>query len=82
MIRRALTLSKGDQISPEDLSIPTGETDHAPRPCKTEPASMAFHEKEAIRKALNHTTGNRRAAAKLLGISEATLYRRIKLYSI
>ncbi|KUL28612.1 Fis family transcriptional regulator [Chlorobium limicola] len=82
VIRRALTLSKGDQISPEDLSIPTGETDHAPRPCKTEPASMAFHEKEAIRKALNHTTGNRRAAAKLLGISEATLYRRIKLYSI
>jgi len=43
---------------------------------------MAFHEKEAIRKALKKTIGNRRAAAKLLGISEATLYRRIKLYSI
>ncbi|NTV07292.1 MAG: sigma-54-dependent Fis family transcriptional regulator [Chlorobium limicola] len=82
VIRRALTLSKGDHISPEDLSIPTGETDHDPRSCKAEPASMAFHEKETIRKALNHTTGNRRAAAKLLGISEATLYRRIKLYSI
>ncbi len=82
VIRRALTLSKGDHISPEDLSIPIGETDHDPHLCKTEPSSMAFHEKEAIRKALNHTTGNRRAAAKLLGISEATLYRRIKLYSI
>jgi len=43
---------------------------------------MAYHEKEAIRKALNQTTGNRREAARLLGISEATLYRRIKLYSI
>jgi len=46
------------------------------------PASIASHEKDAIRKALHQTTGNRRAAAELLGISEATLYRRLKMYSI
>ncbi|NTW62745.1 MAG: sigma-54-dependent Fis family transcriptional regulator, partial [Chlorobiaceae bacterium] len=82
VIRCAVTLSKGDMIDQEDLSIPLSCSDELPVSAAAESSSMAFHEKEAIRKALNKTIGNRRAAAKLLGISEATLYRRIKLYSI
>jgi len=39
-------------------------------------------EKEAILKALSFTKGNKRKAALLLGLSERTLYRKIKEYSI
>jgi two-component system response regulator HydG len=80
IIRSALTFSKGAVIEPDDLFISI-----CPEPeiqAVVPSSSMAYHEKEAIRKALNQTTGNRRAAARILGISEATLYRRIKLYSI
>jgi transcriptional regulator with PAS, ATPase and Fis domain len=39
-------------------------------------------EKEAIQNALDVTRGNKRNAAKLLKISERTLYRKIKEYDI
>lgn len=39
-------------------------------------------EKEAILNALNFTKGNKRKTAKLLGLSERTLYRKIKEYGI
>ncbi len=39
-------------------------------------------EREAIREALRSTDGNRRKAADLLGISERTLYRKIKEYGL
>ncbi len=39
-------------------------------------------EKEAIKNALEQTRGNKRSAAKLLNISERTLYRKIKEYDL
>ena len=39
-------------------------------------------EKEAIKNALNYTRGNKRDAAKMLKISERTLYRKIKEYEL
>jgi transcriptional regulator with PAS, ATPase and Fis domain len=39
-------------------------------------------EKQAIIDALTKTANNRQAAAKLLGISERTLYRKIKEYKL
>jgi transcriptional regulator with PAS, ATPase and Fis domain len=39
-------------------------------------------EKEAIINALEQTRGSKRQAAKLLNISERTLYRKIKEYQI
>lgn len=44
--------------------------------------SMDEMEKEHIRHALEKTEGNRRDAAKLLNISERTLYRKIKEYEL
>jgi len=44
--------------------------------------SMEEVEKELIRKTLEKTGGNRRDAAKLLGKSERTLYRKIKDYNL
>lgn len=82
VIRSAVAFSAGDTIRSGELSIPV--TSSAGTLCAGPAATstIAFHEKEAIRKALEKTIGNRRAAAKLLGISEATLYRRLKLYCI
>jgi DNA-binding NtrC family response regulator len=44
--------------------------------------SMAQIERSAIKEALNRHTGNRRKAAEALGISERTLYRKIKEYGL
>ena len=39
-------------------------------------------EREAIRNTLKMTGGNREQAAKILGIGERTLYRKIKEYGL
>ncbi len=39
-------------------------------------------EKEAIRRALRHNNGSRKAACKEIGMSERTLYRKIKEYNL
>jgi two-component system response regulator HydG len=39
-------------------------------------------EKQAIRETLRTTQGNREQAAKLLGIGERTLYRKLKEYGL
>jgi DNA-binding NtrC family response regulator len=44
--------------------------------------SLAQMEREAIQRALMQSAGNRRKASEMLGISERTLYRKIKEYGI
>ncbi len=44
--------------------------------------SLEFHEKQLIQKALRKHNGRRKDAAQELGISERTLYRKIKQYSL
>ena len=46
------------------------------------PGNLEHIEREAIREALAATAGNRRKAARRLGISERTLYRRIREYKL
>lgn len=46
------------------------------------PASMQEHEKQAIVMALDAAHGHRRTAATILGIGEATLYRKLKRYGL
>ncbi len=48
----------------------------------SESLSLQDNEKEMIRKALRRHSGKRKAAANELGISERTLYRKIKEYNI
>jgi DNA-binding NtrC family response regulator len=47
-----------------------------------EPRDLDEIEREAIQQALVANGGNRRKAAKQLGISERTLYRRLKEYGL
>ena len=49
---------------------------------KDEPISIEDVEKEAIRKALERSEGNRKEAAATLRMSERTLYRKIKEYGL
>jgi two-component system response regulator HydG len=44
--------------------------------------SLELIEKRAIRETLRLTAGNREQAAKLLGIGERTLYRKLKEYGL
>jgi DNA-binding NtrC family response regulator len=46
------------------------------------PSNLTHLEIEAIKDALKQVSGNRRQAAKLLGIGERTLYRKIRQYGL
>lgn len=77
----ALVFAKDGIITPEDLPPPIGT--HLPVEKTTLKAgTLASYELEAIKNALVEAKANRRTAANILDISEATLYRKIKEYSL
>jgi DNA-binding NtrC family response regulator len=82
MIRSAMAFSAGDTIGPDDLPIKLPPVDGSPCALPPQAATMADYEAEAIRSALERASSSRREAAKMLGISEATLYRRINKYNL
>jgi DNA-binding NtrC family response regulator len=51
-------------------------------PLEEKPSNLTHLEIQTIKEALQKTNGNRRKAAKLLGIGERTLYRKIKQYGL
>ena len=61
-------------IEIDTIEIPVGELE--------EGVSIEDQEKALIEKALHATGGNRKAAAAKLGISERTLYRKMKEYNL
>ena len=86
---------KSDLKSIEDHSLniensvdivksPTNELkyDYAETVVEEEPLSLLEREIEMIKKALIRSKGKRKKAAKELGISERTLYRKIKQYNL
>ncbi len=77
VIRRAVILTEGILIEPQDLpaelhdaGTSTGSTINN--------WSLEAMEQQQIQRALAHTAGNKQAAADLLGIGIATLYRKLK----
>jgi DNA-binding NtrC family response regulator len=82
VIERAILLSPGPEITPEALFIdPANEESRDPlhQVIRT---TTEIVEKEKIAEATQRAQGNRSRAAKLLGISRATLYNKLKRYNL
>lgn len=81
MIYRALIEIKKDLMDLKNIANETLQ-DSDKEIEVDEVVSMDELEKKAIIKALNHTKWNRKEAARLLGMAERTLYRKLKEYDI
>ena len=84
IIRRALALGQHDTIKPGDLpEAITGNTGSQVGSHEWPFSdSLAAYEKAAVLNALRKSAGNRKKAANILGVGEATLYRKLKAYQI
>jgi DNA-binding NtrC family response regulator len=84
VIRRAMALAKDESIQPEDFppNIYTPSDNAAQGIEAPRDDSMEAYEMAAIDNALSQCGSNRKKAAQILKISEATLYRKIKKYNI
>jgi DNA-binding NtrC family response regulator len=83
VIRRAVAMGQNSSIMPNDLpeSIYSG-TRSDPQAKDLNRESLAAYESAAIRNALLKCDGHRKRAAQMLGIGEATLYRKLNKYRI
>ena len=80
-IQGALVFSTDAEIKPGDL--PEALSGQKQAQTQNLPAgSLAYYEYQAIQNALTQTGNNRRKAAAMLDIAEATLYRKIKQYKL
>jgi transcriptional regulator with PAS, ATPase and Fis domain len=84
VIQRAVAMGHGSMILTEDLPaslnpVPPPQPNHLADPSDD---SMAAFERAAILNALAKSGGNRKRAAEILAIGEATLYRKIKKYRL
>jgi transcriptional regulator of acetoin/glycerol metabolism len=80
-IERAVIVSRGSRLRLEDLP----ESLHNGRRSARVSAPMlplAEMERLAILQALEHTRGNKRAAAALLGVYRPTLYSKLRKYGL
>jgi DNA-binding NtrC family response regulator len=84
VLRRAVALGKGKTITPEDLppNIYVPPMEPSSGPVAVPDDTLAGYEKAALQNALQKSQHNRKRAAQILGIGEATLYRKIKKYDI
>ena len=75
-------------ISPESSPLshktapPINQYDYAETVIEEEPLSLLEKEIEMIKQALKRSNGKRKIAAQELGISERTLYRKIKQFDL
>lgn len=76
-VKRAVLLAKDDWITSGDINLPD-------KPGQSEVYALNDErtERESIRKALEATGNDRKAAARLLGISRSTLYLKLKRYRL
>lgn len=85
LVERAVVLSRGDRIGPEDLPesiVPREDLSATGDDVTTRPRSLKEAEKEMIILTLEETGGNRTHAAQILGISRRTLQLKLKAYGI
>ncbi len=76
VIDSSVVLAAGHEIVPSDLSLRDVGTD------QLDTLRIDLWEERLIREALNRTDNNMIEATKLLGVSRATLYRKLEQYNI
>ena len=84
-IENMVTLAPGPVLEADDIPSRILDSVEPRAVAAVEPAaprSLEELEREAIVRALEFTEGNREQAAKLLGIGERTLYRKLKTYEL
>lgn len=83
-VEKLVVLSPGPEIGPESLPRSIRPSAGAPVGGLENVVGLSLEqlEKEVIRNTLKLTSGNREQAAKILGIGERTLYRKIKEYDL
>ncbi len=83
VIERSVLLSPGPEISPDVLFQGPAADEKSQEPLRrARKQALENFEKEKIKDALQKARGKRTQAAKLLGISRATLYNKLKLYQL
>ena len=82
VLRRAMALSEHAAIMPEDLPASIVMATSTTAAYHPEGDSMEAYERLAVTSALHKTGNNKRQTALLLGISEATLYRKLKQFGL
>jgi DNA-binding NtrC family response regulator len=84
VVENMAVLSSGNQLTAESLpsEIRPGEVEPAGDMNNLVGISITQAERELIRNTLKMVDGNREQAAKILGIGERTLYRKIKEYEL
>jgi two-component system response regulator HydG len=79
-VESMVVLDKDGKIDAEDVPRFVKQADDGQPGSGVGGVNLEEKEKESIRKALALCEGNREKAAKMLGIGERTLYRKIKRY--
>src|SRR3954452_10629241 len=83
VVDNMVILSNEEELSPQSLPTEIRPAGGAPGGLdNVGGVSLEQLEREAIRSTLKMTSGNREQAAKILGIGERTLYRKIKEYGL
>lgn len=87
VIQNMVVVAEGDTLEPRHLPPEVSQASPGSEPesgAKFSGGGMSLDqlEKQAIRDALRTTAGNREQAAKMLGIGERTLYRKLKEYGL
>ncbi len=81
LLERAVVLASGDQIHAEDLALPAS-TVSAGGPVSTYQAQLDAAEKEMLRQVLRDHEGDKRAAARAIGMALSTLYAKLKRHQL
>ncbi len=84
VIERAIIFSEGQLIMPGDLNLPHNKSDYIVEESSAELEIKSLEEVERIyiKRALEHFSFNRENSARALGISQKTLYSKIKKYNL
>lgn len=82
VLRGALVFAENSVINVTDLPPFLQDTMGEQNSGSKKAGTLASYELEAIKNALSQAKNNRRQAAKILDIAEATLYRKIKQYNL